>query len=163
MSDPALEIRTAKEAAIVVGPVVIPSALDRPEIVIRGSDNTLTWSEFHRWAGRLDEEIASVLAQDLAELLRREQIVPFFREDVLQPNLRVLIGIDRFDGRLQNQVELVAVWSIRAAATSETFVVKQSTIRENVLNPDYSGYTAAQSRALFALAQEIAEAIARLQ
>ena len=50
--------------ALVVGPVAIPGALDRTEIVIHEAGNAVNFSDFHRWAGPLDQNIASVMAQN---------------------------------------------------------------------------------------------------
>ena len=60
---PDATITTAGQpVAIGVGPVNIPKILDRPQIVTRTGPNKLQIDEFHRWAGRLDEDFARVLA-----------------------------------------------------------------------------------------------------
>ena len=57
------------DVAIAVGPVGVPAAFDRPQIVTRDSDNNVNISDFHRWAGTLQEDIAAVLAENLASRL----------------------------------------------------------------------------------------------
>ncbi|MBW2259666.1 MAG: membrane integrity-associated transporter subunit PqiC, partial [Deltaproteobacteria bacterium] len=50
-----------QDLAIAVGPVNFPDYLNRPQIVIRRSQNELELEEFHRWAGPLKENFSSVL------------------------------------------------------------------------------------------------------
>jgi uncharacterized lipoprotein YmbA len=159
---PAAVNATARATSLTVGPVFIPSSLNRPQIVWRGGENTLAWSEFHRWAGRLEDEIASFVAQDLAGLLEGVHIVAFTREEVLRPDRRVVIAIQRFDGGLRDSVVLDAVWSIKAEPASETLVARRTLIREPVSGIEYNGYVEAQGRALSGLAREIAAAFAGL-
>ncbi len=54
----------ALNIAVGVGPVEIPQALDRPQIVTRTGPNKITLDEFHRWASPLREDFARVLAEN---------------------------------------------------------------------------------------------------
>jgi uncharacterized lipoprotein YmbA len=70
------------DVALAVGPVAIPAELERAEIVTRDAGNAISFSEYHRWAGPLEASIASVMAQNIATLLKTERITPFTRESV---------------------------------------------------------------------------------
>jgi len=54
---------------VVVGPVTVPSSVDRPEFVVQVTPNRVAVDEFNRWAGPLDESIARVVAGDLTTQL----------------------------------------------------------------------------------------------
>ena len=67
-----------RDVALAVGPVGIPADMDRDEIVTRDAGNEVSFSEYHRWAGPLQQIIASVIAQNIATLLatERERLYP---------------------------------------------------------------------------------------
>ena len=48
-----------------VGPVSVAAYLDRPNLVFHENGNRLAVAESHRWAGDLEDNIASVLAANL--------------------------------------------------------------------------------------------------
>ncbi|MGD8283632.1 MAG: ABC-type transport auxiliary lipoprotein family protein, partial [Desulfobacterales bacterium] len=60
--------------AIAIGPVTIPAALDRSQIVTRDGTNKIRLSENHRWAGPLQQDIAAVLADNISGLLKSERV-----------------------------------------------------------------------------------------
>ena len=49
-----------------VGPITLPKYLDRPQIVTRAGSNQLALAEFDRWAEPLQDNVARVLAENLA-------------------------------------------------------------------------------------------------
>ena len=54
---------------ILVGPVTIPAAVDRPQFVVQVAPNQVEIEDFDRWAAPLDDSIGRVVAGDLAVLL----------------------------------------------------------------------------------------------
>ncbi|MCK7497933.1 MAG: PqiC family protein [Comamonadaceae bacterium] len=58
---PAAALGTAASAAagygVAVGPITVPEAVDRPQIVLRLSPSQVEISELHRWAAPLNSEI----------------------------------------------------------------------------------------------------------
>ncbi len=55
-----------------VGPVILPDSLKRPQIAIRTNDNQVGFSEFHKWAGQLKDDVKRILAENLSILLAEE-------------------------------------------------------------------------------------------
>jgi uncharacterized protein len=56
--------------------------LDRPQIVTRAGKNELKLSEFDRWAGSLDSDVAPAIVDDVssllpADLFSRHRCVPY--------------------------------------------------------------------------------------
>ena len=150
------------EVALTVGPVAIPGALNRSEIVIYEAGNAVTFSDFHRWAGPLDQSIASVIAQNIGTLLDTEQVTPFNRENIFQPSHRVVININRYESRLARAFLLNATWSIKDLKESKTLLIRSSTISETLASADYEELIAAQSKALAVLSKEIATAFLKV-
>ena len=147
------------EVALAVGPVAIPAAIDRAEIVTREAGNEVSFSEYHRWAGPLAKSIASVVAQNIGTLLATERVTPFTRENIFQPTHRVVVNINRYDSQLSKEFRLNATWSIKELKGSKLLLVQNSIIRESLASSTYEGLVAAQSKALAALSQKIAAAL----
>ncbi|MGB5746531.1 MAG: PqiC family protein [Desulfobacterales bacterium] len=147
------------EVALAVGPVAIPAAIDRAEIVTREAGNEVSFSEYHRWAGPLKQSIASVMAQNIGTLLATERVTPFSRENIFQPTHRVVVNINRYDSQLSKEFLLDATWSIKDLGGNKLLLVQNSIIRESLASSTYEGLVAAQSKALAALSQKIAAAL----
>jgi uncharacterized lipoprotein YmbA len=148
------------DVTLAVGPVAIPAALDRAEIVTRDAGNEVNFSEYHRWAGPLEEDIASVIAQNIATQLETERVTPFTRENIFfQPTHRVVININRYDSQLAQEFLIDATWSIKDLKSRKLLLVRNSTIREPLASAEYEELVAAQSKVLAALSQEIAAAL----
>jgi uncharacterized protein len=148
------------DVTLAVGPVAIPAALDRAEIVTRDAGNEVSFSEYHRWAGPLEEDIASVMAQNIATQLETERVTPFTRENIFfQPTHRVVININRYDSQLAKEFLIDATWSIKDLKSRKLLLVRNSTIREALASAEYEELVAAQSKVLAALSQEITAAL----
>jgi uncharacterized lipoprotein YmbA len=150
------------DISISVGPVVIPPSLDRPQIVTRDAQNNVSFSEYHRWAGPLQEDIAAVVAENLSRMLGSERIATFAGQDVFQPTHRILININRFDSRLAESCMLDATWSIRDLKSKKTVVVRKSTIKAPLSSESYDDLVAANDKALAELSGEMAKEIKQL-
>ena len=147
------------DVALAVGPVAIPAALDRAEIVTRDAGNAISFSQYHRWAGPLEEDIAAVMAQNIANLLDTERVTPFTRENIFQPTHRVVININRYDSQLAKEFLIDATWSIKDLKSKKLLLLRNSTIRESLASAEYEELVAAQSKVLAALSQEITAAL----
>lgn len=149
-----------QNVTLAVGPVAIPAAFDRAEIVTRDAGNVLSFSEYHRWAGPLEADIASVMAQNIATRLKSDRITPFTRENLFfQPTHRVVININRYDSQLAGEFLIDATWSIKDIKSRKLLLIRNSTIRETLASAEYEELVAAQSKALAAMSQEIAAAL----
>jgi uncharacterized lipoprotein YmbA len=143
--------------AIVVGPVTVPAAVDRPEFVVQVTPNRVALDEFNRWAGPLDESIARAVAGDLAALLGTPRVAtaPVANFDAA---FRVTINVQRFDSIPGREVLVDAVWTVRKAKGGETRSGR-TVAREAVADTSFDALAAAHSRALAAVSSDIAAAI----
>ena len=145
--------------ALAIGPVAIPAALDRAEIVTRDAGNEVSFSEYQRWAGPLEQSIAAVIAQNVGTLLETERVTPFTDDNIFQPTHRVVININRYDSQLAKEFLLSATWSIKNLNGNKLLLIRNSIIREPLASAGYEELVAAHSKALAALSQEIAAAL----
>ena len=145
--------------SIAVGPITLPEYLDRPQMVIRNSQNVLELDEFHRWAGSLKQDFSSVLAENLSILLSTEHIAIFPYSQFVQTPYQVTVRVIRFDGNPGGSVSLVARWIIFDRKDRDDLVVKRFSLSEPTGKNDMEALVSAQSRLVEALSREIAAAI----
>ena len=142
---------------IMVGPVSVPAAVDRPEFVLQTAPNRVDVDEFNRWAAPLNDAVAQVVAGDLVKLLGTPNVAaaPMANFD---PAYRVTIDVQRFDS-VPGQAALVeAVWTVHRTAGGETRSGR-TVAREPVQGDGFDALAAAHSRALAKMSVDIAAAI----
>ena len=153
-----------QKLSIGVGPVEIPEMLDRPQIVTRSGPNKLNVDEFNRWAGRLDKNLAGVLAENISLLLATDQVAVYPWQTDFKPRYRVALKIRYFEGQWGKDVILEAIWSVSSQQSQQTHIKRKSVINESLTpEPDYAALVAAHSRAIAQLSREIVKEIQNLQ
>lgn len=150
------------EPAIVVGPVTLPEALDRPQLVTRSGAHRLKVHEFDRWGGGLADEISRAIQEDLVRLLGTERVAAHGSAE-FTPDYRVGLDVERFEGIPGGEVVLALRWSVIDAASGNAMVVRRSRIVDSAQGAGMESVVAAQGRALGALSRLIAEDIERLR
>ena len=142
---------------VAVGPVTVPAAVDRPQIVLRVNANRVALQEQSRWAEPLKESIPRVVASNLAVLLGDAQVAADAQDAAVPADCRVTIDIQRFDSVLGEAATLEVLW--RVIVSSGTATDGRFLIREPAGGQGYDALAAAHSRALAALSQDIAAEI----
>jgi uncharacterized lipoprotein YmbA len=143
--------------AIMVGPVSIPAAVDRPQFVVQAAPNRVDIDEFNRWDAPLNNAIAQAVAGDLVRLLGTPNVAaaPLANFD---PAYRVTIDVQRFESVLGQSALVEAVWTVRRTAGGETRSGR-TVAREAVQGDGFEALAAAHSRALAKMSGDIAIAI----
>jgi uncharacterized protein len=155
------ENRAAARLIVGLGPLSLPDYLDRPAIVTRIGPNRLAVNEGHRWAGPLKSEIARVIADDLESLTGARRVVIFPWSVELEPDLKVRIDIQAFEGRPGGKVKLKAAWQLTPGRSDQPAVQRVSLIETDVQGDDFDGLAAAMSRALADLSRQVADAASK--
>jgi uncharacterized lipoprotein YmbA len=147
--------RSAMSTAVVVGPVVVPELIDRPQIVVSTGANQVHIDEFARWAEPLKSQIPRVVAADLARLLNTAHVSASQASGDPDPAYRVRIDVQRFDAILGKAVTVDALWSVTppGRGTPET---GRTTVSEPCAGEGYDVQVAAYSRALATVSGDIA-------
>lgn len=163
VSEPDAE-RRPDGPSVSIGPVTLPKYLDRPQVVTRPTPNQLDVSEFDRWGGRLEDNVAQVLAEDVARKLKTARIAVFPNEPTGRADVRVAVTITRFE-RIgsDGDVTLDARWRItRPAAGADVESLRENfTVTKRAAGPGYPPTVAAMSAALGDLSATIADAVMR--
>jgi len=150
---------------VAVDSVAVPAAVDRPQFVVHKGANRVSVDEFNRWAAPLSSSIARTLADATAILLGTPRVVSGPLAESFDPAYRVSVDIRRFDSVRGQGSILDAVWVVRSTAADGTATSGRSTLSEAAPageDGDYDALAAAHSRAIAALARDIAAAIRAL-
>lgn len=151
-----------KSKTIGVGPVEIPSQLDRPQIVTLIKPNQLHLAEFHRWAGPLKENITSVIAENLSAMLQGDQVHAFPWRSVKPFQYQITVRIMHFDVVPGEAVILDARWIILEREDRRRLMEQRSQIRVPFSGKEYDDIVSAQSMALGELSAEMASVLKSL-
>src|SRR6267143_3559114 len=159
-SSPAAE--TALDISVSVGPVSIPAAVDRPQIVVASAADQVQLYDFNRWASPLQENLSSVIAQNLSALLGTSRVPRFPKTSSADADFRVAVDVQRFDSVIGQWAALDALWTVRRMRDGNVQIHRTS-VREPVHDDSFEALAAAHSRAAARLSQDIAEAVRALQ
>jgi uncharacterized lipoprotein YmbA len=146
---------------LAVGPVSVPAALDRPQIVVSTSANQVTLDDFNRWASPLQDNLARVVAENLAALLGTPRVTVFPQTLNADADYRVQIEIRNFESAPGKYASLDAVWTVRRTRDGKTETSRTS-VREKADDSSYDALAAAHSRGVTRLSQDIADGVRML-
>ena len=142
-----------------IGPIKLPSYLDRQELIVRSAQNRFEVSENDRWAEPLQENFSRVLSENHALLLDTDLIVIYPWSPANRPRYHVEIEVLRLEANSERNGQLFARWSVLDGADKKVAVVKESRIIRNTKDKSTDGSVAALSEAVGDLSREIANAV----
>jgi uncharacterized lipoprotein YmbA len=152
---------TSSSLSVAVGPVSVPAAVDRPEIVVRTGANEVRLDEFNRWAAPLQEDLSRVIAENLVAMLGTPRVTLFPQTLDTDADYRVAIEVQRFESAPGEAATLEAVWIVHRAKDGKA-QTGRTAVRESVPDNGYDALAAAHSRAAARLSQDVADAIRAL-
>jgi uncharacterized lipoprotein YmbA len=147
---------------LLLGPLEIPAYLDRPQIVTRAPGAEVKLSEFERWAEPLRDNIARVLADNLATLVPAPRVSARRTIQPKDPDLRVAVELIRLDGSLGGNVVLDAQWSLFGEDPDRALETDRIRIERPTSGADYGSFVEALSLALADFSRALAAPIRRL-
>jgi uncharacterized lipoprotein YmbA len=146
------------DLTIGLGPITIPSYLDRLEVVTRLSDTEFAISDTDRWGEALDSNVRRVLAQDLSSELPNAEFVPFPWPRKTQVDYKVAVAFSRLEKSASGQVEVEAAWTIRRGLDNG-LIHRGTTNADASAGADQRSASAALSRGIAQISQQIAQAL----
>lgn len=147
----------AASPTVVIGPVSLPEAVDRLQIVRRVDGTRSEPADGHRWAGALKAEVARRLAVSLARESGLARVVAAPQNSIARPDITVPVDVLRFDADGFSSVALDAAWSLRR--DGREIASGRFSRSEPVAAARYDALVAAHGRLVDALAADIAAAI----
>jgi len=143
--------------SLLVGPVTVPAAHDRPQLVIDQGDSRLTILEQQRWAGTLQRNLAEALAGNLRRELGLARIYVYPVVGVPETDRQLLLDVQAIDNRLGRSVRLSGTWTL--VARGKTVAAGPINAEAPTANGGYPALIAAQEQALLAISRQIADGI----
>ena len=141
-----------------VGPISLPSYLDRSELVFQSGPNEFQVPPNVSWAGSLSDNIAAVLARDLQEVLGTGEVFTAPWPAGRSPQRRVALDIRQFHGISGKGAILDAAWRVQDSA-GLTISHGSGRFREPINGDGYAAVVAAESRLLAQCAAAIAPSL----
>ena len=152
-----------EDTIIDIGPILLSSALDRPQIIIRNSHNEMRRSDLERWAMPLKDNIVNVMTDNLSALLTTGSILKFPWKASIPIDYQVVMDITRFDGRPGGNVDLRVRWGVLSESGKNVLANERAALTEPVRGDTIAEMASAQSRLLVKLSLRIAEQINQLE
>jgi len=146
-----------RHRGIALAPVRIPQYVDRPQMVTATDSNAYHVNEFQRWAERLDDGIARVLAMNLSLLVPSDQVTLNASGRNPPDTRRVALTVLEFHVDQTGQARLTAQWT--ASRGSDMLLAKQASYREPASTTDYRAMAAALNECLNRLSRDMADAL----
>ena len=145
-----------------IGPVLLPSYLERPQVARRSGANQLAVSADRLWAEPLELGFRRVLAQDLTQVLGAVEIFQYPWATGIRVEYQIPIAIERFEADEHGAVSLTARWGIRRPGHKDVLLSRESQITERAHDKSTAAVVAAMSEAVGALSDEIAAGLRRV-
>jgi len=158
VADAPAAIRPATVAtSLVVGPVGVPAAIDRLNLVRLLDGARAEVADGHRWAAPLKTEIARRVAGELARRSGHLRAVAWPQASIAEPALTLPIDVQRLDVQGFERVTLEAAWTLCEAGRE--LASGRFAATESVAEPSWEAVAAAHGRLVDALARDVAMAL----
>ena len=151
-------VTVGKEKVVGVGPIDIPSYVDRAHLVIRAGQTELEVREFDRWAEPLERNLRRVLLDNLSQLLAVRGATAVGWDEGLSIDYRVRIEFTQLDFMKTGEVSLTARWFILEKDSQDARVIKTSRFTGSGISGDYGSLVFEMSQHVESLSREMASA-----
>lgn len=146
--------------SVAIGPVTLPSYIDRAEIVFASGPNEFQIPTNALWIGSLQENIARTVASDLGQVLGSSN-VRAGSEPGFNPRYRVALDLRQFHGISGREAVLDLSWRVKDGASGASLSRHSATFHEAIIGDGYDPLVAAESRLLAQCAAAIAQSLRR--
>ena len=160
---PSSSTSAEKKRQIGIGPVSIPTLLERKQIVTRLPDQSINIAELHQWASPLKDNVAQVLTHNLAALQAGDLIRAYPWSAYGTVDYRIIIDIIRFDTVLERSVNLEANWTIMDEKNHTLLSNGRTKIEHPLDEPTYPSAANALSKILSEFSRELSLALDKIK
>jgi uncharacterized protein len=141
-----------------LGPIELPSYLDRQQVATRTSTNRLSYAENERWAAPLAENFSDVLGQNISRLLDPVRMSQFPWQSNSAPDYQVKIEVLQFEGNSNQEARLTAHWTV-SDRSKKILVSQSSQLRRRAGSLSTEDFVKALSETVRDLSREIANTL----
>ncbi|MCC9622727.1 PqiC family protein [Thalassospira sp. MA62] len=142
-----------------VGPITIPSHLDRSVIVARSSQNRIDVKTGHRWAEPLEENISRVILENIDHtgVASRLEAFPWTSRDGV--DWQISVDIERFEQQGDGKIVLAARWKLVSFADGQIIAAKRYEKSTSAVGTTIEDTVSAMSNLLTDMSQEISRTV----
>ena len=151
----------AADYRVAIGPVTVPDALDRLQIVLTVAPNRQAILDAENWSAPLKRQIPRVIAEVVGQRLPAARVAGYTQYGGQDADFGVLIDVTKFESVAGESIALEARWTVRDRAGGRLREAR-SVLVERVDAPGVAPLVRAHGKALVVLGEEIAAAIAPL-
>jgi hypothetical protein len=146
-----------------VGPITLPTLLDRESMVIRKDETTVEVSDTDLWGGQLEDEFLNALAQQLQLRLpaTRVQTVPW--ELSQTPKYQAVVKLTRFDGMAGGKARLQGLWQLQAGSDGKILLTEPVALERKAMGNGVGDIVEAQSHLVADLANQMVRGLGAYQ
>ena len=162
ISQPAVSQSGTKKMLIGIGPLTLPTVLERRQIVTRKANNSIELAEFHQWAAPLRDSILAVLSQNLAAQQPNALVKAYPWAAYGEMDYRVIIDISRFDSEPGKVATLEAGWAIMTEKNHTIIHNGQTRLQQPLPDSSYDSVVVALNQLLNKFSQQLVLALHQL-
>ncbi len=146
-----------------LGPLRIPDYLKRPQIVTQISGSQLAIAEYARWAEPVERVFARTLAINIDTLLDSAIVIQFPYSAMLEPDIRVVGRVQRFDVDETGTAILDIQWGAGDGKGANLIMLRRGIYKALATDPkDYGSIVRALSQTVELLSKDMAVALSPL-
>ena len=146
-----------------LGPLRMPDYLKRPQIVTQESGNQLAIAEYDRWAEPVERVFARTLAINVDSLLNSAIVAQFPYNAMVEPDIRVVGRVQRFDTDETGTAILDVQWGAGDGKGGNLIAPRRGIYKAIATDPkDYGSIVRALSQTVELLSKDMAAALSPL-
>jgi len=123
-----------------IGPIKLPSMLNRPGIVTHKTGSAVQVASHNLWAGRLKEDFTRVVAELIAEHLGISEVVTEPWNTRFRPEFQLQMNVQHFSGQLGGEVRFKVSWILSGAYGKEKLISQTDDITLQSNTNSYEAY-----------------------
>jgi len=156
-AQPSAQARSTAARGPIVGVshVELSDHLKREEIVTRSAGNQVVLADLDRWAAEPESSIATVLAQNLSNMIPSDRVILLPSTRTIPLDYRVQVNIANFEQGPDGAIKLNANWQVFKGDDYKLLEIRKSAISQPVSGEGYDAIVAAMSSALGELSRQI--------
>ncbi|MFA5983038.1 MAG: PqiC family protein [Methylococcaceae bacterium] len=141
-----------------IGPITIPTLLERKQIVNRTANNNVEFAEFDQWASPLKDNIVQVLRGNLSHLVPNKLFRAYPWAAFGGVDFRLVIEVTQFDAKTGELANLEANWTLINEKNHNIINNGVYKTEQRLNDSSYESMVSALNNLLAKLSQQLAEA-----
>ena len=143
-----------------IGPIIAANYLvERPYVLFQASPNQIEMSDYHQWAGELDDNFGRVLGINLGRRTGTGRIQPYPWDTNNELDYQVTVDLSQFHGTTDGDAFMEASWRLYRLPAGNLIASNTTTLTAPLRGDGYDALVSAQSELVDQLAAEIAKSM----